>query len=459
MQFNQLGLSADLLRAVAAQGYHTPTPIQVKAIPAVLYGRDLMAGAQTGTGKTAAFVLPILQRLSVTPPAVAGGRGPRVLVLVPTRELAVQVEESVRTYGKFSRVRSVAVYGGVGMQPQVAALRRGIDVLVATPGRLLDHMGQLTCDLSAVEILVLDEADRMLDMGFIHDMKKILAKVPRNKQSLLFSATFSDEIRELAHTLLHDPETIEVAPRNAATALVAHRIYHVDRERKRELLLHLFESHGWNQVLVFTRTKYGADALSRKLDCAGIRSTALHGNKTQGARQRALNDFKNGKVVALVATDIAARGLDIDALPYVVNYELPHVAGDYVHRIGRTGRAGTEGEAISLVSADERGQLREIERLIRRNLDVVALPGFEPTPGASQQPPPNERRGGQGQPPNSGTRWGSGRSGASPGAATEGTKPKSGFQGPSDKTRSGSGRTARTGNAGMPGHRRGTRSY
>jgi ATP-dependent RNA helicase RhlE len=407
MKFDELGLSADLLRAIAAQGYDTPTPIQAKAIPAVLTGRDLMAGAQTGTGKTAAFVLPILQRLATIAPAVANGRGPRVLVLVPTRELAVQVEESVRLYGQFSRIRSAAVYGGVGMQPQVAALRRGLDFLVATPGRLLDHMGQRTCDLSSVEILVLDEADRMLDMGFIHDMKKILAKVPRNKQSLLFSATFSDEIRELAHTLLKDPETIEVARRNAATELVAQRIYHVDRDRKRELLLHLFDNHGWNQVLVFTRTKYGADALSEKLDRAGIRSAALHGNKTQGARQRALNDFKSGKLVALVATDIAARGIDIDSLPYVVNFELPNVAEDYVHRIGRTGRAGTEGEAISLVSGDERGQLRDIERLIKRQLDVVALPGFEPTPGADKPLP--DRRGGKPRPQGNGGRSGEAR--------------------------------------------------
>jgi len=391
MKFDELGLSADLLRAIAAQGYDTPTPIQALAIPAVLSGRDLMAGAQTGTGKTAAFVLPILQRLSVTPPLNANGRGPRVLVLVPTRELAVQVEESVRTYGQFSRIRSVAIYGGVGINPQIAALRRGVDFLVATPGRLLDHMGQRTCDLSAVEILVLDEADRMLDMGFIHDMKKIIAKVPRNKQSLLFSATFPDEIRELARTLLNDPETIEVGRRNMAVELITQRIYHVDRERKRELLLHLFDNHGWNQVLVFTRTKYGADALAEKLDRAGIRSAALHGNKTQGARQRALNDFKNGKLVALVATDIAARGIDIDSLPYVVNFELPNVAEDYVHRIGRTGRAGAEGEAVSLVCVDEHKLLADIEKVLKRSLPREMIPGFETDPRIQAEPIPNGR--------------------------------------------------------------------
>jgi ATP-dependent RNA helicase RhlE len=420
LKFDDLGLSADLLRAIAEQGYTEPTPIQREAIPAVLSGRDLMGGAQTGTGKTAAFVLPILQLLATNKPLQANGRGPRVLVLVPTRELAVQVEESVRTYGKFSKIRSQTVFGGVGMQPQINALRRGVDFVVATPGRLLDHLGQRTVDLSAVEIVVLDEADRMLDMGFINDMRKILVKLPKSKQSLLFSATFSDEIRELAQTLLKDPLTVEVARRNSAVESVAQRVYHVDREKKRDLLLHLFDNHGWNQVLIFTRTKHGADALSDKLDRAGVRSAALHGNKTQGARQRALNDFKSGKLHALVATDIAARGIDIDQLPYVVNFELPNVAEDYVHRIGRTGRAGSEGEAISLVCGDERPQLRDIERLIKRDLEKLVLPGFEPTqlrpsPAAKPAPRGGSRQGAPRQ--GAGRSSGHGAAGGRPGAA------------------------------------------
>ena len=373
MHFNQLGLSAELLRAVAEQGYDTPTPIQSQAIPAVLAGRDLMATAQTGTGKTAGFTLPILQRL------IAGNRdrlsrvarAPRVLVLVPTRELAMQVEESVRTYGKYVPVSSTVVFGGVGINPQIAALRRGVDIVVATPGRLLDHVQQHTVDLSAIEVFVLDEADRMLDMGFIRDIKKIIALLPAKRQNLLFSATFSPEIRELAAGLLDKPQSVDVAPRNTAAETVSQRVIEVDREKKRDLLLHLFETRGWHQVLVFTRTKYGADALARKLDKAGISAAAIHGDKTQGARTRALGDFKAGKLAALVATDIAARGIDIDALPYVINYELPSVAEDYVHRIGRTGRAGQEGEAISLVCHDERDNLKDIEKLIRRGETAV----------------------------------------------------------------------------------------
>jgi ATP-dependent RNA helicase RhlE len=387
MSFNELGLSAELLRALSTQGYTEPTPIQSASIPAILNGQDLMACAQTGTGKTAAFVLPMLQRL-----AAAGQikRTPRALVLVPTRELALQVEESVRLYGQFSGVRSIAVFGGVGISPQIAAFRRGVDIVVATPGRLLDHMSQRTVDLSSVEIVVLDEADRMLDMGFIPDMRKILARLPAQRQSLLFSATFSDDIRALAGGLLRSPKVVEVARRNAPAEAVDQVIYPVDRERKRELLLHLFSQHGWHQVLIFARTKYGADALAEKLDRAGIRTAALHGNKTQGARQRALNDFKTGKLHALVATDIASRGLDIDALPYVINYELPNVAEDYVHRIGRTGRAGQSGQAMSLVCADELAQLRDIEKLINRNLPHVQVPGFEPTnrgPSAAAKKP------------------------------------------------------------------------
>ncbi len=395
MQFTELGLKAELLRAVGEQGYDTPTPIQRQAIPAVLGGRDLMATAQTGTGKTAGFTLPILQRLTsgATDRLSRVAKAPRVLVLVPTRELAMQVEESVRTYGKYVPVTSTTVFGGVGINPQIAALRRGVDIVVATPGRLLDHVQQRTVNLSAIEILVLDEADRMLDMGFIRDIKRIIALLPKERQNLLFSATFSPDIRELAAGLLHDPQSVDVAPRNTAAETVNQRIIEVDREKKRDLLLHLFETRGWHQVLVFCRTKYGADALARKLDKAGVNAAAIHGDKTQGARTRALADFKAGKLVALVATDIAARGIDIDALPYVVNFELPNVAEDYVHRIGRTGRAGQEGEAISLVCHDERGNLKDIEKLIRRELPKEAVSGFEPSLHAQPRPAPQPRGG------------------------------------------------------------------
>jgi ATP-dependent RNA helicase RhlE len=398
MTFQQLGLSAGLLRAVGDQGYDTPTPIQREAIPHVLAGRDLEALAQTGTGKTAAFVLPLLQRL--TAPAVRPGspldravqRAPRVLVLVPTRELAAQVLESVRTYGAHVAIDSLAVFGGVGIQPQIQALRRGIDVLVATPGRLLDHLNQRTVDLSRVQTLVLDEADRMFDMGFIRDIRRIVERCPKQRQTLLFSATFAPEVRELAHQVLRDPVLVEVARRGTPAELVSQSVIRVDKDRKRDLLLHLFAQHGWHQTLVFSRTKHGADALARKLEQAGVRSAALHGNKTQGARTKALADFKSGKLAALVATDIAARGLDIDALPRVINFELPNVPEDYVHRIGRTGRAGMEGAALSLVSADERLQLRDIERLIRRELPKEIVAGFEPqhndaVPRAAPHPP------------------------------------------------------------------------
>ena len=396
MQFTDLGLKAELLRAVSEQGYDTPTPIQQKAIPPVMAGHDLMASAQTGTGKTAGFTLPILHRL------VSGPHGhlarvtkkPRVLVLVPTRELAIQVEESVRTYGKHLPIVSLAVFGGVGINPQIAGLRRGVDVLVATPGRLLDHVQQRTVDLSAIEIFVLDEADRMLDMGFIRDIRKIIALLPKQRQNLMFSATFSPEIRELAGGLLHNPASVDVAARNTAAETVTQRVIETDREKKKELLCHLFETRGWHQVLVFARTKHGADALARTLDKAGIKSAAIHGDKSQGARTRALGDFKDGKLVALVATDIAARGIDIDALPYVINYELPNVAEDYVHRIGRTGRAGMEGEAISLVCHDERPNLRDIEKLIKRSLERVVIPGFEQSATAAPRPvqPPRGAR-------------------------------------------------------------------
>ena len=384
MSFSTLGLRAEILRAIAEEGYTTPTPIQAQAIPFVLQGRDLMAAAQTGTGKTAAFTLPLLQLLSSRPARQRGK--PRALVLTPTRELAAQVEESVRTYGHFLPLKTALIFGGVSMGPQIKALKAGADILVATPGRLLDHVGQRTADLSAVEMLVLDEADRMLDMGFIHDIRKVLALLPQQKQSLLFSATFSDEIRGLAAGLLDQPQSVEVAPRNATADQVSQRIYPVDKARKRELLIKLIDDHHWHQVLVFTRTKHGANTLAEKLDKAGIAAAAIHGNKSQNARTRALADFKNLKLNVLVATDIAARGLDIDQLPHVVNFDLPNVAEDYVHRIGRTGRAGASGHAVSLVCVDEHGLLRDIERLLKRPIEKIVLPGFEPDPSIRPEP-------------------------------------------------------------------------
>jgi len=393
MQFTHLGLRAELLRAVAEQGYDTPTPIQAQAIPVVLAGRDLMAAAQTGTGKTAGFTLPILQLLS-TRPAVARGK-PRVLILTPTRELAAQVEQSVCAYGKHLPLKSAAIFGGISMVPQVKALKSGLDILVATPGRLLDHLGQRNTDLSGIEIFVLDEADRMLDMGFMPDIRKVIALIPKQKQSLLFSATFPEEIRALAAGLLRDPQTVEVAPRNATADLVTQAVYHVDKAKKRDLLQQLIEDHHWHQVLVFTRTKHGANALSEKLNKAGIGSAAIHGNKSQGARTRALADFKSLKLNVLVATDIAARGLDIDQLPHVVNYELPNVPEDYVHRIGRTGRAGASGEAVSLVCVDEHALLRDIERLLKRPIEKRAVAGFEPDPSIRVEPIKNGRNKGR----------------------------------------------------------------
>jgi len=392
MSFADLGLSDVLVRAVADAGYTQPTPIQSQAIPVVLSGADLLGGAQTGTGKTAAFVLPILQLLSIPPAAAAepSKRGParkiRALILTPTRELAAQVEESVRTYGKHSAITSCAIYGGVSINPQIDRLRRGVDVMVATPGRLLDHVGQRTIDLSAVEILVLDEADRMLDMGFIPDIKRILAVLPKRRQNLLFSATFADPIRALADTLLTSPVSIQVTPRNSTVEAVAQTVHPVDAGRKAELLIHLVKEGNWFQVLVFTRTKHGANKLALRLDKSGVPALAIHGNKSQNARTKALSDFKSAKLQVLVATDIAARGLDIEQLPHVVNFDLPHVPEDYVHRIGRTGRAGATGEAVSLVSREEMGLLRDIERVIKRTLPKVVIPGFE-AGSASAHPP------------------------------------------------------------------------
>ncbi|MGI9045710.1 MAG: DEAD/DEAH box helicase [Burkholderiales bacterium] len=382
MPFSKLGLCAELLRAVEEQGYTEPTPIQAQAIPPILLGHDIMAGAQTGTGKTAGFVLPLLHKLknhanSSTSPA----KHPiRVLILTPTRELAAQVEESVRTYGKYLALKSATVFGGVNIDPQIKLLQTGIDILVATPGRLLDHVQQKTVQLGRVEILVLDEADRMLDMGFLPDIKRILQLLPAKRQNLLFSATFSDDIKRLADQLLNAPVLIEVAPRNAIADLVTHSVYLVERDRKREALAHLIKSGDWQQVLVFTRTKHGANRLAGQLDRDGIRATAIHSNKSQPARMQALAEFKNNEVRVLVATDIAARGLDIDQLPHVVNFEMPYVPHDYIHRIGQTGRAGTKGDAISLVCDEEKELVADIEKLLKVRLPIKTMGDF---PGSS----------------------------------------------------------------------------
>ncbi|MBZ2189905.1 DEAD/DEAH box helicase [Alcanivorax sp. JB21] len=417
MSFSELGLSDAILRAVREQGYDIPTPIQRQAIPAVLAGGDLLAGAQTGTGKTAGFTLPILQRLT-TQPARKPGKI-RTLILAPTRELAAQVEESVRTYSKHLDINSMVMFGGVGMQPQVDRLKKRIDILVACPGRLLDHARQGTVDLSGVEILVLDEADRMLDMGFIHDIRRVLKLLPAGRQNLLFSATFSNEIKTLADGLLNKPALIEVARRNATAETVSQKVYRVDRERKRELLAELIIRHNWYQVLVFTRTKHLANRLAEQLSKQDITAMAIHGNKSQSARTRALSEFKAGQLQVLVATDIAARGIDISELPHVVNFELPNVAEDYVHRIGRTGRAGSVGEAISLVCVDENRLLSGIEKLIGRKLEEEILPGFEPDPRIKPEPIQNgrQRQGGGGRSGggNSANRGGQ-RSGQSAGA-------------------------------------------
>ena len=404
MTFENLNLAPAILKAVLEQGYDTPTPIQAQAIPAVLAGGDLLGGAQTGTGKTAAFVLPMLQRLS-SEPAPKNKRGVnavRALIMTPTRELAAQVEESVRTYGKYLELSSMVMFGGVGMGAQIDKLRRGVDILVATPGRLLDHAGQGTLDLSQVQILVLDEADRMLDMGFIHDIKKVLAMVPKQKQSLLFSATFSDEIRDLANGLLRNPASIQVTPRNTTVQRITQTIHPVGRSKKKALLTHIINEHNWSQVLVFTRTKFGANNVAEHLTKNGIEAMALHGNKSQTARTQALQGFKSGNIRVLVATDIAARGIDIDELPHVVNYEIPNVSEDYIHRIGRTGRAGNSGEAISMVCMDEEGFMQDIERFTKQNIERVVVPGFEAEPDERAEPLAMGRQtiwGGLGKPP------------------------------------------------------------
>ncbi|OPF64738.1 DEAD/DEAH box helicase [Hydrogenophaga sp. H7] len=404
MKFEDLNLAPAIVQAVREHGYETPTPIQVEAIPAVLAGRDLLGGAQTGTGKTAAFTLPMLQRLSQGERGQNrfGGNAIRALVLTPTRELAAQVEESVRVYGKHLSLTSTVVFGGVGMNPQINAMKKGVDILVATPGRLLDLQQQGFLDLSQVQILVLDEADRMLDMGFIHDVKKVLALLPQSKQSLLFSATFSDEIRDLANNLLKDPQSIQVTPRNTTVQRITQVIHPVGRGKKKALLVHIINQHNWSQVLVFTRTKFGANNVADYLTKNGIKAMALHGNKSQGARTQALADFKSGEIRALVATDIAARGIDIDELPHVVNYEIPNVCEDYVHRIGRTGRAGREGQAVNLVSLDEEGFMMDIERFTKQQIPVEIFQEFMPEPGEKAEPIAMGRQtiwGGAGKPP------------------------------------------------------------
>ena len=420
MSFSDLGLAPELLRAVSENAYTEPTPIQARAIPAVLEGRDVLAGAQTGTGKTAAFVLPILQRLAglagTTP---IGGvnpdrRAPRCLVLTPTRELAAQIAESASTYGKYAPVRVQVVFGGVNINPQINGLRNGCDLLIATPGRLLDLSQQGAVNLRNVQVLVLDEADRMLDMGFIRDIRRILKLLPDRRQNLLFSATYNDDMRQLANGLLRDPVTVEVAARNATADRVDQSVYKVPKDHKRHLLAHLIKDGNWFQVLIFTRTKHGANRLTQQLEGAGIKASAIHGNKSQGARTRALADFKDNRITALVATEVAARGLDIKELPHVVNYELPNVPEDYVHRIGRTARAGLTGQAVSLVSPDEAPLLRDIERLLKRPLQVSAVPDFPithtPTPVAERPArAPAPRREGHG------SGHGSGRGGQNPG--------------------------------------------
>ena len=459
MSFESLGLAEPLVKAVNELGYTSPTPIQQQAIPAVLGGGDLLAGAQTGTGKTAGFTLPILQRLHTFYAEHHNAkRAVRALILTPTRELAAQVEESVRAYSKYLKLRSTVMFGGVSINPQIDALRRGVDIVVATPGRLLDHMQQKTIDLSNLDILVLDEADRMLDMGFIHDIKRVLAKLPPRRQNLLFSATFSDEIKALADSLLDSPALIEVARRNTTAESVAQKIHPVDRDRKRELLTQLIREHNWFQVLVFTRTKHGANRLAEQLTKDGISAMAIHGNKSQSARTRALSEFKNSTLQVLVATDIAARGIDIDQLPHVVNFDLPNVPEDYVHRIGRTGRAGATGEAVSLVCVDEKQLLRDIERLIKREIPQEVIAGFEPDPNAKPEPI-QQRRGQQPRGGNGGNGGGGGgggnrapRGGASgqPAAKRDGAAQPKAATAKAAKPRN-SGNSGSGGNSGRPG--------
>jgi ATP-dependent RNA helicase RhlE len=464
MSFSTLGLSDAIVRAVTEQGYTSPTPIQAQAIPAVLGGGDLLAGAQTGTGKTAGFTLPVLQRLSTDKVGAAlrnktEKRAIRALVLTPTRELAAQVEESVRVYGKYTNLNSAVIFGGVGINPQIKQLQHGVDILVATPGRLLDHIGQKTVDVSKIEILILDEADRMLDMGFIHDIRKVLAVLPPKRQNLLFSATFSDEIKALADRLLDNPASIEVARRNSTVEVISQKIHPVDRDKKHPMLAHLIKANDWSQVLVFTRTKHGANKLVEQLGKDGIGAMAIHGNKSQSARTKALAEFKDGSLQVLVATDIAARGIDIDQLPHVVNYDLPNVPEDYVHRIGRTGRAGATGEAVSLVCVDEHQMLKDIEKLIKQTLPRDVIPGFEPDLSAKPQPiqlRSNDRghggRGGGGRPGAGRGGNGGGQRPAAAAAPARGAQPRAqGNGGQQRQGTGGNGQGARSGNGGGGG--------
>jgi ATP-dependent RNA helicase RhlE len=411
MPFAALGLIPELTRALADRGYTEPTPVQARVIPEILAGRDILAGAQTGTGKTGGFTLPLLQLLNSSSPS----KFPRALVLVPTRELAAQVAESVKSYGKYLHLKTAVVFGGVGINPQIDALRRGCDILVATPGRLLDHAQQRTVNFSHVNIFVLDEADRMLDMGFIQDIRRVLKLLPQRRQNLLFSATYSDEIRQLAQRFLHEPTEIEVARRNAAVESVEQRVYKVSKEDKRALLSHLIKDGDWNQVLVFTRTKHGANRLTKQLIQDGVKAAAIHGNKSQAARTQALSDFKQFKIQALVATEVASRGLDIKELPHVVNYELPNVPEDYVHRIGRTGRAGASGIAVSLVSSDEANLLKQIERVLKKRISDSAVPDFPPAPPPLREnhPPAQGRPKQESRRSHEGSRHKSSQSGAS----------------------------------------------
>ena len=433
MSFSDLGLLPELLRAVADKGYDTASPIQLQAIPAVLSGRDVLAGAQTGTGKTAGFVLPILQRLNADSNH-GTSRSPRALVLTPTRELAAQVAESARSYGKYLQLRTFQVFGGVSINPQISALRSGCDILVATPGRLLDLAQQRAVDLSKVQVLVLDEADRMLDMGFIPDIRRIIKLLPQQRQNLLFSATYSDDIRGLAERLLHNPLSIQVSPRNAVIEIVEQRAYRVQKEQKRHLLIHLIQEGQWHQVLVFTRTKHGANRLTQQLEGAGIKASAIHGNKSQAARVKALDMFKKGQITVLVATEVAARGLAIKELPHVVNYELPNIPEDYVHRIGRTGRAGAGGDAVSLVSSDETGYLRDIERVLRRSIPVFPTPIFkivESAPAAAthaSRPAQGQSRGGYHQGASRGSGGGERRDSRRPSAHSSNSRHGAGQQ-------------------------------
>ena len=461
MTFEELNLAPAILKAVLEEGYENPTPIQAQAIPAVLAGHDLLAGAQTGTGKTAAFTLPMLHRLSQgqVPRNKFGGKGIRALVLTPTRELAAQVEESVRSYAKYLDINSTVIFGGVGMKPQIDRIKKGVDILVATPGRLLDLQQQGFMDLSTVEVLVLDEADRMLDMGFIHDVKKVLALVPKEKQSLLFSATFSDEIRDLANGLLRNPQSIQVTPSNTTVQRITQVIHPVGRGKKKQVLLHIINENNWSQVLVFTRTKFGANNVAEFLTKNNISAMALHGNKSQSARTQALAGFKTGELRALVATDIAARGIDIDELPHVVNYEIPNVSEDYVHRIGRTGRAGREGHAVSLVCMDEEGFMMDIERFTKQEIPVQLLEGFGPEEGEKAEPIAMGRQtiwGGAGKPPSRDVMQAAAKAARTemmdrirankPAAGERGAKPQGGGGQGNGGGRSGGGRAAAQGN-------------